>query len=124
MPPAHRKGDIGSGHGCHFPPSSATGGSPDVNVDGIPAMRVGDAYAAHGCTAGHAPPHDRALSAGSGSVFINGKAAGRIGDGIDCGGSATTGSFTVFIGDKTGDAGSGTSSAPPLQEECDADSVS
>lgn len=67
MPPAHRKGDIGSGHGCYFPPSSATGGSLDVNIDGIPAMRVGD---------------------------------------------------------RTGDSGSGTSSAPPLQEECDADTVS
>lgn len=67
MPPAYRKGDIGSGHGCHFPPSSATGGSLDVNIDEISAMRV-------------------------------------------C--------------DKTWDAGSGTNSAPPLQEECGADSAS
>jgi len=100
MPPAHRKGDIGSGHGCHFPPSPATGGSPDVFINGLPAMRVGDSYAAHACAAGHAGPHGRALSSGSASVFINGLPAGRIGDSIDCGGSAATGSPDVFIGDE------------------------
>ena len=49
MPAQARKGDLGSGHGCHFPPSNAAEGSPDVFMDGIAAARVGDAYAAHGC---------------------------------------------------------------------------
>lgn len=102
MPPAHRRGDLGSGHGCHFPPSPATGGSPDVFVNGRPLMRVGDAYVPHGCVAGHAPPHGRALSAGSASVFVNGKPAGRRGDAVDCGGQAMTASGDVFIGDEGG----------------------
>ena len=98
MPKATRLGDIGSGHACHFPPSSSIAASPDVSVDGIPAVRKGDAYAPHGCPAGHAPPHGRNLSAGSGTVFINGKPAGRVGDAISCGGSAAAGSGTVSIG--------------------------
>lgn len=50
MPPASRLGGIGSGHGC-FPPSPATAGSPTVKIDGLPALRVGDPLAAHGCAA-------------------------------------------------------------------------
>ena len=100
MPPAHRKGDIGSGHACHFPPTPATGGSPNVFVNGRPLMRVGDAYVPHPCVAGHAPPHGRALAEGSATVFVNGQPAGRTGDAIDCGGAASSGSGNVFIGDK------------------------
>lgn len=99
MPKATRLGDIGSGHDCHFPPTASVGASPDVNVDGIPAVRKGDAYAPHGCGTCPAPSHPRSLSGGSGTVFINGKPAGRIGDAISCGGSADAGSDTVFIGD-------------------------
>ena len=97
MPAQARKGDLGSGHGCHFPPSNAAEGSPDVFMDGIAAVRVGDAYAAHGCPVCPAPVHGRKLAKGSPTVFINGKAAGRIGDAIDCGGQAATGSGTVFL---------------------------
>lgn len=98
MPASHRKGDIGSGHACHFPPSAATGGSPNVFVNDKMAMRVGDAYAPHGCAPCPKPPHGRALAAGSSTVFINGRKAGRIGDAIDCGGQAAAGSGDVFIG--------------------------
>ena len=49
MSAAHRKTDIGSGHDCHFPPSTATGGSPDVFVNGQPAGRMGDAVDCGGC---------------------------------------------------------------------------
>ena len=75
MPPAHRKSDLGSGHGCHFPPSAAVGGSPDVFVNGRPQMRVGDAYAAHGCPSCPEPAHGRALAQGSSTVFVNGRPA-------------------------------------------------
>ncbi|MBB4124648.1 hypothetical protein GGR30_004608 [Martelella radicis] len=51
MPPAHRKGDIGSGHGCYYPPTPATFGSGNFIVNGKPAMRVGDSYAPDGCQA-------------------------------------------------------------------------
>lgn len=94
-----RLGDIGSGHACHFPPTPSIGASDDVNIDGIPAVRQADAYAPHACPTCPAPPHPRSLSGGSGSVFMNGKPAGRVGDAISCGGSADTGSSTVFIGD-------------------------
>lgn len=99
MPSAHRQDDIGSGHACHFPPSQATGGSPDVYVNSRPLMRVGDAYAPHGCPSCPEPSHGRSLATGSGSVFVNGKPAGRIGDAIDCGGQAADGSRNVEIGD-------------------------
>lgn len=111
MPPAHRRSDTGSGHACHFPPSAATGGSPDVFVNGLALMRVGDAYEPHACTAGHAGPHGRKLAAGSRSVFVNGRPAGRIGDAIDCGGKAETGSGDVFIGDGAGAAPSNPSAS-------------
>ncbi|WP_105431992.1 MULTISPECIES: PAAR domain-containing protein [Neorhizobium] len=100
MPEAHRRADIGSAHSCHFPPTPATGGSPDVYVNDRPLMRIGDAYVPHGCPACPQPAHSRKLAAGSASVFINGKPAGRISDAIDCGGQAQTGSSNVFIGDK------------------------
>ncbi|MBO0664122.1 PAAR domain-containing protein [Jiella sp. MQZ9-1] len=102
MPPAHRQGDIGSGHGCHFPPSAATGGSPDVFTNGRPQMRVGDTYAPRSCVAGHAGPHGRALAQGSASVFINGRKAGRLGDEGPGGGRAScqksmAGQSTPFV---------------------------
>lgn len=75
MPPSTRLGDIGSGHACHFPPTPSIEASPDVNIDGIPAVRQGDAYAPHACPTCPAPPHPRSLSGGSGSVYINGKPA-------------------------------------------------
>ena len=96
MPKATRKGDIGSSHGC-FPPSPAIEGSGDVFINGKPAVRVGDAYAAHGC--GVCAPHGRNASQGSATVNINGKPSVRVDDAINCGGSAATGSGNVFIGD-------------------------
>ncbi|MBQ9365062.1 MAG: PAAR domain-containing protein [Schwartzia sp.] len=71
-------------------------GSPDVNINGRGAGRVGDSYAAHGCPA-H-PPHTGVIASGSGTVFINGRQAGRIGDPVSCGGNAAVGSGNVFIG--------------------------
>ena len=94
-----RLGDIGSGHACHFPPTASIGASPDVNANGIAIVRQGDPYAPHGCGTCPAPPHGRNLSGGSGTVFVNGKPAGRVGDGINCGGSAAVGSGDVYFGD-------------------------
>lgn len=47
MPAATRLGDIGSDHGCHFPPSPAIGASSVVFVNGIGVIRQGDAYGPH-----------------------------------------------------------------------------
>ncbi len=120
--PAARLGDIGSGHGCHFPPTDAIEGSPNVFINGKPAVRQGDAYASHGCSPCPAPAHGRTLANGSPSVFINGKEAGRIGDPIDCGGTHITGSPNVFIG-TTGPAGYDAEPSGenrfPFTEECE-----
>ena len=92
MPAASRKGDICVGHGC-FPPTPSVAGSGDVFIDKIPALRKGDAVAPHGC--GNCPPHGRSVSAGSPTVFVNGRPLARVGDGVDCGGSVAAGSATV-----------------------------
>ena len=103
MPPAHRKGDIGSG------PTTAISGDPVVNINGRPAMRVGDSYA-NGAT----------LIEGSSEVFINGKPAGRIGDKMTSG-AAATGSLDVFIGERAGESGGSGGPSDPFREDCDAD---
>lgn len=97
MPAAARKGDIGSGHSCHFPPTKAVEGSGDVWINGREAVRVGDAYDAHGCPSCPAPAHGRKLQDGSPTVYINGQKAGRITDPIDCGGEAAEGSGDVYF---------------------------
>ncbi len=96
--PAARLGDIGSGHGCHFPPTPAIAGSPDILINNRAAVRQGDAYAPHPCPACPSPPHGRSLSAGSPTVLFNNKQAGRVGDPIDCGGADSTGSGDTLIG--------------------------
>ena len=92
MPSASRKTDTGSGHDG-FPPTDATSGSGDVEINDLPALRVGDSFAAH--SKPKHPPHGRSLAAGSPTVFINGLPAGRVGDAVDCGGTLVTGSPNV-----------------------------
>lgn len=95
MPAQTRIGDNDTGHDA-CPPHPLAEGSPNVYINGIPAGRVGDAYATHGCPV-HAP-HSGVIASGSGTVFINGRAAGRIGDPVSCGGSVAVGSQNVFVG--------------------------
>jgi uncharacterized Zn-binding protein involved in type VI secretion len=97
MPKASFKSAVGTGHGCHYPPTNATEGSPNVFINGKRALRVGDHFAAHGCPVCGKPVHGRALADGSPEVYIDGRRAGRIGDPIDCGGRIVTGSDNVFI---------------------------
>ncbi|QUS59147.1 PAAR domain-containing protein [Pseudovibrio brasiliensis] len=96
--PAARLGDIGSGHGCHFPPTPAIAGSPNILINNRLAVRQGDAYAPHPCPVCPSPPHGRSLASGSPTVLFNNKQAGRQGDPIDCGGADSTGSGDVLIG--------------------------
>lgn len=96
MGKAARNGDAGDGHGC-FPPTTITGGSPDIIINGRPAARQGDPLAAHGC--GDCSPHGRVIAEGSSTVIFNGKPAARTGDAIDCGGVIIGGSGDVIIGD-------------------------
>lgn len=117
MPPAGRLGDRAcvpaDAHGCPACPHPAVGpaisGSPNVNINGKPALRVND----NGIHAACCGPNTWAALKGSNSVFINGRAAHRLGDATrHCGGvgQLIEGSPNVFIGDLTS-SGSGSTPA-------------
>jgi uncharacterized Zn-binding protein involved in type VI secretion len=105
MPPAYRLGDkakvSGDAHGCPACPHTCIGpsfvGSPDVNTNNLPQIRLGDMGI-------HAPCCGANMwmaAAGSGTVFVNGRPAIRKGDQtMHCGnaGSTIEGSSDVFIG--------------------------
>lgn len=88
-------------HGCPACPhpciGPATAGSPNVKVNGMPALRVGD-NGIHGpCCAANT----WVAAAGSGTVFINNQPAHRQGDsGTHCGGTGmlAEGSTNVMTG--------------------------
>ncbi len=88
-------------HGCPACPHPCVGpaveGSPDVNVNGLPAIRVGDPGVHSACCG----PNTWVAKAGSASVFINGKKAHRKDDAdTHCGGTGKMieGSSDVFTG--------------------------
>lgn len=91
---AVKVGDIGSDHDGFFP-TPVVSGSGTVKGDGIPLARVGDPLLPH--IKPQHPPHGRSIKAGSSTVFIDGKAAARSGDAVDCGGTVSGGG-TVNIG--------------------------
>ena len=87
-------------HGCPACPHSGTGpaiqGSPDVRVNGRPALRVGDPGVHTVCCGANT----WTSTTGSATVFINGKAAFRMGDKTQhCGGigSLIEGSPNVVV---------------------------
>jgi uncharacterized Zn-binding protein involved in type VI secretion len=106
MPEATRVADLvkGSGddkHGCPACPHTTVGvciqGSPDVNINSLPAVRKDD-IGFHAACCG---PNMWTADAGSGTVNINGKPAVRKGDATKhCGGTGkiNAGSGDVKIG--------------------------
>jgi uncharacterized Zn-binding protein involved in type VI secretion len=105
MPPQGRLGDkafvAADPHGCPACPHPCIGpavnGSPDVNVNGRPALREGDPGVHAACCG----PNTWNAKAGSGTVKINGKPAHRQGDATKhCGavGSLTEGATNVVCG--------------------------
>lgn len=88
----------GTGKNCNFPTTQSTSkGSSDVFINGIGAVRQGDAMKVHagpGC-----PPHAPPLTSCSSTVFVNGKGIGRIGDVYGGNHPILTGSSNVFAGD-------------------------
>lgn len=105
MPAQSRLGDKSfcpaDAHGCpacpHIVIGPAVGGSPNVMVNGRPALRVGDP----GIHAACCGPNTWSAAAGSGTVRINGKGAHRVGDrDSHCGGTGQMieGSPNVFVG--------------------------
>ncbi|MDB6183278.1 PAAR domain-containing protein [Paracoccus fistulariae] len=96
MPSVSRKTDLGAGHDrCAGTP--AISGSPDVELNGLPALRLGDRLEPHSCS--KHKPHERTVAEGSSTVFVNGRSLVRIGDAIDCGGEMAQGSPNVFADD-------------------------
>lgn len=105
MPALGRLGDssqtFADNHGCPACPHPAIGpaiaGSADVNVNGKPALRVGD-RGIHTVCCG---PNQWTALAGSSNVFINGKPVHRLGDAVKhCGsvGRLIAGSPNVSAG--------------------------
>lgn len=94
MPAVTRLGDLCTGHGC-FGQRPNDEASPNVFVNGIGVHRVGDHWVSHCC----GPVcHDSNMATGSSTVFINGKAAARIGDMVACGSASAQGSPNTFFG--------------------------
>ena len=99
--PVTRLGDKTTGHGP-YKPRASTGASGDVKVNNLGVNRVGDGWAPHGSSPAYrGDPHpgqgNHTTSAGSGTVFANGKAIARIGDPVE-GDTIAAGSSNVFAG--------------------------
>jgi uncharacterized Zn-binding protein involved in type VI secretion len=95
MPAATRVGDADVPH-CSGMTRAA--GSPNVNVNGIPWSRQGDNNTTHLLPGSPCPSHAAPIASGSGTVIVNGKGAGRIGDAISGCTSVAAGSPNVFAG--------------------------
>jgi len=95
MPGVTRLGDKCTGHGG-WPARANDSASPNVFVNGIAVHREGDHWVTH-CDP-NPSCHDSTLASGSGTVFINGKQCGRIGDPVACGSKVAQGSGNVFAG--------------------------
>ena len=101
MPGVTRDGDATTtGHGCDAT-TTVTGPSTNVFCNTKGVERKTDPTAAHTIPNSASPPvcvpHSSVINAGSGTVFVNGKAIARIGDSCD-GGAITGGSSDVFAG--------------------------
>lgn len=95
MVPADGHGCIACTHSCTGP---ALSGSPNVMVNGQPALRAPGDPGVHAACCG---PNVWASTMGSGKVYINGLASHRLGDlTTHCGGVGTliTGSGNVNVG--------------------------
>lgn len=100
MTAATRKGDLTVGNAGAHPwlPTASIEGSPDVIVNDLPVVRVGDHYATHSLPYPPISPHDSVSAQGSQSVFANGKAVTRVGDQTSCSDTVQIGSPDVFVG--------------------------
>jgi len=95
MPAATRIGDADVPH-CSGITRAA--GSPNVFVNAISWSRQGDNNTGHLLPPAPCPGHSAPIATGSSTVFVNGKGAGRVGDGISGCTSVAAGSSNVFAG--------------------------
>jgi len=91
--PAARLSDLNAcpktGHGTN----ATTSGSPDVLINGLPTLRVGDSTAC-----------GDAVAEGIGSILINGQPIAFLGSATAHGGVIVTGSGNVLVGTQSGSA--------------------
>ena len=95
MPAATRIGDADVSHCSGM---TRAEGSPNVYVNTIKWSRLGDNNTVHLLPGTPCPAHAAPIATGSTTVFVNGKGAGRIGDGISGCTSVAAGSSNVFAG--------------------------
>ena len=95
MPAATRIGDADVPH-CSGMTRAA--GSPNVFVNGIAWSRQGDKNTGHLLPGAPCPSHAAPIASGSSTVKVNGKGAGRVGDGVSGCTSVSAGSSNVFAG--------------------------
>ena len=93
MPAATRIGDADVSHCSGM---TRAEGSPTVYVNAIKWSRQGDNNTGHLLPGDPCPSHAAPITTGSTTVFVNGKGAGRIGDGITSCTSVAAGSSNVF----------------------------
>lgn len=95
MPAISRKGDKSTGHD-KCPGVEAVEGADDFLVKGMPVVLEGDKYAPHGCE--NHQIHQGTLAGGSPAFTLHGRAVGRIGDPISCGGTIAEGASFFRVG--------------------------
>ena len=95
MPAVTRVGDADVAHCSGM---TRAEGSPNVFVNGIALSREGDNNTGHLLPGAPCPGHSAPIASGSGTVKVNTKGAGRIGDAISGCTSVAAGSPNVFAG--------------------------
>lgn len=95
MPAATRIGDADVSHCSGM---TRAQGSPNVFVNDIAWSRQGDLNTSHLLPGSPCPAHQAPITAGSTTVFVNSKGAGRIGDALTACTSVAQGSPNVFAG--------------------------
>ena len=95
MPAVTRIGDADSAHCSGMVRAAASG---NVFANGIPVSRQGDINTGHLLPGSPCPGHVASIASGSGTVFVNKKGCGRVGDGISGCTSVAAGSGNVFAG--------------------------
>lgn len=96
MPAVTRVGDADVSHCSGMVRAQ---GSPTVFVNGIPVSRQGDLNTTHLLPGyPYCPSHAAPIASGSGTVFINSRGCGRVGDSLSGCTSVAQGSSNVFAG--------------------------
>jgi len=99
MPAVCREGDaLDTGHGCTASTTIDTSNTDGtVTANGINIIVIGAPTVEHAFPPDCATNHTADLTAGSGTVKVNGKKVGRVGDAADAG-AMTAGSGNVSAG--------------------------